>query len=239
MPELPILDSEGKLSSVAPIIVTAIMAHPDDEKARAEFAANNLVHLLTVIAGEGTIPVTSLGFLVPVLSAAPSAGAVLQRTMLAVANSWVATTTLALMLSAAENHPDQKIDASRAFWIIESTSPGAPTNRTKQKLWQQFRPVAHLDLAIGPLLLAHGITPPAPGDPPPLNFTQFLFANFVEFLGLAESIRRSAVAHRFIAHEELWWAPPSLSLPTFSVSLPPLTDEQLAALATYKPPHAR
>lgn len=231
MPELPILDHEGKLLPMAPVLLMGIMLYPGDVQRRDHFIASSIVRLVSNPDMQISADPSKWGWLVPILHSAPSADEIARKAQRTAENSWIATTALGIMLSAAENHPDQQVDVSRALWALAQVNPDAPSSRTCWRAWKRFRSVAHLDLAIGSLLHHHG---PVEGT----EFLKFLFHHFVEYLGLSEAVRRTTIDRRFLAFDDPWRVPPRLELRQFTVSFPPLSDPLLAALAAYVPEHA-
>lgn len=231
MPELPIVDNEGKLLPMAPVLLMAIMLYPDDEKARDHFAASSIVRLVSNPDMEIRADPSKWGPLIPILHSAPSADEIARKAQRTAENSWIATTALGIMLSAGEHHPDQKIDISRALWALAQVNPDVPSSRTRWRAWRRFRSVAHLDLAIGSLLGRYGQV-----EGP--EFLKLLFHHFGQYLGLSEAVRRTAVARRFLAFDDSWRVPPQLELRQFTVSFPPLSEALLAALAAYLPEHS-
>ncbi len=236
MPELPILGRDGKLASVAPVLTLAIMTYPDDERARLEFVASYLVGILK---NPENLDLSSIGFLAPYLQTAPGPKVLEEDVQRAVQSTWVATTTLAILLSAAEHHPQVKMKAKHAFGIIATLKPGSASPTTLQNIWKRFRPVAHLDLAVSSLANAHGVPRNIAQDPAQFDPFVFVSKHFEEFLAYAEAIRHSVEKHRLIKSAELWRVPPSLKLPARTVPFPPLTEPMLAVLATYSPEHSK
>jgi len=231
MPELPILDNQGRLASAAPIIVATIATYPDDEQARGEYLASLFVQLGGKVNSQEALAVV-LG----ILHEAPSRSELQRQATRATENAWVASMALLIMLGTSIHHPEQRIDASRALWAVSQEYPNeVPSERTRWRIWGRFGRVAHLKLAIDSLLFAHGFSmknlPPSP--------IEFLGANFIDYLGRAETICRLALERRFLFHGEVWRAPVGLEIPRVSVSIPAPPESVLAALASYVPAYSR
>ncbi len=234
MPNLPILGSDGKLVPIAPVLTLAVMTYPDEKAAREEFAASVLVGL---IESPENKDLSSLGFLVPVLRTAPTPKVLAGNVQRAAKSSWVATTVLSLMLSAAHHHSKVKRHAKRFFYVIDELIAGPPTDRTFQQAWKTFRSVAHLDLAVSALASAHGVPTATAKDIAAFDVFAFVSKHFQEYLTYAESIRRAVEKHRLVASKELWRVPPALELPEIDLRYPPLPESVLTALASYQPDH--
>jgi len=234
MPDLPILGSDGELAPIAPVLTLAVMTYPDDPIARAEFSSSVLVGL---IENPESKDLSSLGFLAPVLRTAPAPTVLAGDVQRAAKSSWVATTVLSLMLSAAHHHPRVKRHAKHFFYVIDALVVGAPTDKTFQEAWKKLRAVAHLDLAVSVLANAHGVPAATAKDIEAFNVLAFVSKHFREYLTYAESIRRSVEKHRLVAPRELWRVPPVLELPEVEFPYPPLPESVLAVLASYRPDH--
>lgn len=228
MPELPILDNGGRLSNHAPIIVEAIKMYPVDEPARVRYLASFLANFAEVI------PPQIQPQLIRILNAASSGEEILRLARRSTQSAGVACMVLSTMLRAAVHHPEYSIDANRTFWALSQAYPKEiPSVRSCWRLWKQFRPVAHLSMATDVQLEAYGFSPK---NQPSIDF---LYANFYEFLGLAEFYRRLAVERRVLSFEEAWRVPDSLEVPQLTIDIQKLSEPMLNALASYVPPHGR
>ncbi len=231
MPPLDIIDDDGNLKQLAPIVVGAVMLSPTDEKWREEIYATG--YLATATKVEQGIP-AKIG---AVIDSGPGKPAILSNAKYQGYDGWLAGQVLLFILRCAAHQPK---DASigKAVYVMEralvllKNQQGRPVSASRTKItnaWGKFKTVSHL-------WAAEHIS------------EKSIYAlnadNLVEFLATAEWFRNHAEAHvppprrakaaPLLAEGEAWAAPDRLELPTIAFDPPSLFPTELKWLTEYK-----
>ncbi len=227
MKELPIVDDEGCLLPMAPILLVALSVYPKDPKSRLELATDLIVRLHGGSKGD----LSNLVFLLPIIHQAPATDEILRRAVKAQEGAQFASSALQIMLCASEFHPDLEMNLSIAAWGL-GQGPVARTRalsgRTQWRYWGTYTAVAPLRLAIETVCESRSPEP-----------EQLIFEPLQDILDLTESIRLYAEERRILRRRIALRVPSSI--PTKRVPLPvsPLAPAFLEALKTYKPTNSK
>jgi hypothetical protein len=255
MPVLELLESDGSLSLFAPVNLLAVTMYPDQEEKREELLVTTAVQLLLKHAdskkqkgkskkreGQASIPVPAEWL--AVLLRSSSAEKVIEDAAAYAGYSWVAGELIMFMISAAIHHHAMDVTMTKAVWAQTRLFRGEETyggtalslsQRTVWKAWSRFKSVAHLH-AIRQIWLQDKNRQTGPNIE---GFVGMHNDKILEFLSIAEAIRKAAVERKILKHEETWWPPETLNLPPARVEVPPLPATALEELAKYVPEHSR
>lgn len=238
MPELPILDANGKLNEFARDILWAVMCYPQDGDRQEELLAAFILEkyqdhpaspeILAELAG-------SIPWLAAALYRSSTPSGVLAAAKKATGSAWAVGEILTTMLAVSIHHPEIPIGPSMAIDVIyefHRDGSGRIGYRTLWDVWTKFRAVAHFyavrrlwDLTFE--------------DPEGLHWQDWTAADFDEYLAVAENIRQMAVTRRFLSHEETWRVPAALGLSPARIEPGPLMPEMLALFQSYRPKHSK
>ncbi len=161
---------------------------------------------------------------------------------------YIAGEVLLFLLACAHHHPEYKSKMAAVEALAESDDPIdeyrglGKTNRRGEdfpaspslvtKAWPQYRTVSHLHAALtletekkerdGSLR--------EPGEEPSPEEMAELPETTLVRLAHAEWLRREGIRHGILAPQKAWRTPPSLVLPSVSISIPPLPEVVLERL---------
>jgi hypothetical protein len=239
MPELPIVDSEGKLLPYAPFIVLAYTIYPDGDDKFEELLASGMVHDVIRESPEDDHSeellqlATNNPWLIPALFRGPTPERILKDANQADASAWAAGEILLMMLCASTFHPEIDLTLKMTIEVIsEFQREGgrvAASESTLWNSWSKFKSVAHFHAVRQ--AWASSVDRPSYE-----HFIAWRIESFDEYLACAENYRKHAVAKRFVAYDESWRAPSSLLLPPANLELGPLTPELLKIFLRYHAP---
>jgi hypothetical protein len=247
MPVLNIVDKDGGLNLFAPTEVLSVILYPDDEGKREEFLVSGVVRTLLELSDEEkrnkVLKAAAVGF-IPVLWRSPDPDTIIRRAVSYAGSSWVAGEMLLFMLSVAIHHPEHEVSPTKAVYTLSQVLEGGDTfggesaavkERTLWKAWGRFKSAAHF-VAIRQFVLQEyqEATP---------DLFMSLATLSVEALSLylsgAEYLRRLGEQHQILDPAETWRVPEGLDLPVSEITLPPLPEQHLRVLTTYRPEYAR
>jgi hypothetical protein len=243
MPDLPIVGSNGKLHSFAPLVVLAVTTYPEDSDKQEELIASRFISSLLPLKNSAKLihqAVAEIPWLVPALHRGPRPVELLRTAGRDGALSWAAGELLLTMLTAAVCHPELDISLTKAVYGLSRFTNGKPTygggkaksaQRTLWKAWRRFRRVAHF-CAVQQLWTQN--------NPERHDFGLWSVSNFEEYLSVAEAIRREAVTRRFLSEETTWRVPQLLRLRSIELDLGEgFKPEFLKILHSYRPEYSK
>jgi hypothetical protein len=262
---LELLEPDGSLSFFASTNLLAATMYPDQKEKREELLVTTAVQLIikateeqkrlaakkgkrkkkgaedkSVVTSSLPIPVDWLS----VLLRSPSAEKVLTDASTYAGYSWAAGELILFMISAAIHHPALDVTLTKAVWALSRIFAGEETygggsvsvsQRTVWKAWSRFKSVAHFH-AIRQIWLQDKNRRTGPDIE---GFVDLHNDRMLEYISLAEAVRKAAVERRILRHDETWWPPERLELPPARVQVPPLPPTALEELAKYAPEHSR
>jgi hypothetical protein len=234
----------------------AVSIYPDREEKREELIVTTGVQLLVKLEEERrkrendiekkpeeqriSIPLEWL----KVIVRSPAADQVIKDAGANAVYSWVAGELIMFMISAAIRHPQLDVTMTKAVWALPRLLRGEETygggsvslsQRTVWKAWSRFKPVPHLH-AIRQIWLQDKNRRTGPDI---ASFVGMHNEKILEYLSMAEAIRKAAVERKILRHEETWWPPETLKLPPARVGVPALPPSALEELARYAPEHSK
>lgn len=235
------MSEDGSLSDVALFALVATRTYPTEQAKRDLFFAASMVRVLLRIKTElkdenVEIPRDCLNLILN----APPIDKIVANAHAYAANSWIAGEMILFMINAAIHHPELDVTLTKAVWIIprlfegKETWQGRPfsiSQRTVWGAWSRFKSVAHFH-AVEQIWRQDKNRETGPDDE---GFLKLQTERLLEYLALSEVIRRAAVDRRIISHNDTWWSPESLHLPSINLGLPPLPETALRELAAYRP----
>jgi hypothetical protein len=240
MPELPIVDSEGKLLSFAPILLQAYAVYPDGGDEFEELLASGIVSevLLEESPSEDPIPlllkiVTKNPWIIPALHRGPTPEKILKDALQADIAAWGAGEILLTMLSVSKLYPDLGVHLRMTIEVIsefQKKSKRATSESTLWNSWMRFKSVAHFHAVRQGWMAA----PDLPQDPE--YFAAWKLGDFANYLACAENYRKLAISGRFLKYKDAWRTPASLVLPAPDIGLGEPTPELLEIFLRYPAP---
>ena len=248
MPKIDLLVGEdGSLSGFASMYLHALSCYPEakdeDKRARFMIALAAQISVKSAIAmGEDTLVLPTSWL--DVLLDSPPTDKIFSAAATAAGNSWIAGEVILFMVDAAIHHPELEVTPTKALWALQRILKGEETfgggtvsvgERTVWAAWSRFKSVAHFH-AVRQIWLQDK-TRENRGDPK--EFVGMQHERVLEYLALAEVIRKEATQRNLIRHSETWWPPDSLDLPPAEINFPPLPQPALEVLAQYRPEYAK
>jgi hypothetical protein len=227
----------------------ARVAYPDNDDAQVEFSTVMLFQ--TIMAHQDLDNYEQLldlaKPLIPNLLEARPLGEVLRAASESMADGWVAGRLLLFLIRAMTHHQELRPSVTKGIHVLlqkyrnTKNRKGADLftgERTLWEKWRRYKPIAHFHAQI-----QHGILTgeylQEPSRDTALAMANLASENFLEYLSRAESFRLLAERLRIVHPGELWSVPPDVELPSVEFEPGPLSDFELNALRTYRPPHAK
>lgn len=243
MPPIELLEPDGSLSLLAPIHLHAVTFYPDNESKRNELLVSTAVRLKIELEDEEEhldVPISWL----EVLLTSPPAEKILQDAARYAKNSWIAGEILLFMVNAAVHHPDLDVNLTKAVWVFprlcrkhKERGGGAVSisEKTIWNAWARFKSVAHFH-AFRQNWLQNTANESRPTAE---DFVSLHSGRLLDYLGMTEGIRRAAVERKIVKHEETWFPPEGLTLPSSLLDIPPLPDSALEELDKFSMEHSK
>lgn len=239
MPELPLIDSDGKLLPYAPFVLLAYTTYPYDELKFEELLASGLVqHVLSEEdASEDDRNAALLDltagnpWIIPALHRGPAPKEILEAAMQSDASAWAAGEILLTMLCVSSFHPEIPLTVKMTVECISEfqreTGQVAASESTLWNSWGRFKSVAHFHAVRQGWMAADDV------PPEPEYFVAWRMVEFDTYLACAEHYRKLAVSKRLVKFKEFWRVPDNLQLPPAAIELGPLLPELLEIFLRY------